>query len=130
MVDKLFRSITDKVIDCNKIWRFQNYAIYDAWEYECAVNPKLIRPYSFGCWFIRDKDYNSYSTNQMVTKNSAEQFISNEESLNKQGVIVPLDKESLSRPKKIEKIKVNNCLINERAYIYYWRIFDSNKLAQ
>ena len=103
MVDKLFRSITTKVIDCNKIWRFQNYSVYDAWEYECAVNANLIRPYHFGCWFVHDKDFDSYDTSEMVSKTSAENFISNLETLERQGVVVPLGNDSIIHPKKRRK---------------------------
>ena len=41
MVDKIWRSICTNVKDCNKIWRFQNIKVYDAWEYEQAINSDL-----------------------------------------------------------------------------------------
>ena len=34
MVDKIFRSITTNVINCNKFWRFQHCEVYDAWDLE------------------------------------------------------------------------------------------------
>lgn len=106
MVDKLFRSITTKVIDCNKIWRFQNYCVYDAWEYECAINPKLIQPYHFGCWFVHDSDFDCYDTSEMVSKSSAENFISNSEALERQGIVVPVATEQILRPsKKLRNIR-------------------------
>lgn len=86
MVDKLFRSITTNVIDCNKYWRFQHCELYDAWDLENAMNYQMIRRFSNEWWFVRNIDYMSYDTSEMVKKTTAEQFISNEESLVRKGL--------------------------------------------
>ena len=77
MVDKLFRSITTNVINCNKFWRFQHCELYDAWEMENAMNFQLLKRKSNQWWFVKNQDFNSYDTSQMITKGSAEDFISN-----------------------------------------------------
>ena len=86
MVDKLFRSITTNVYDCNKYWRFQNCLCYDAWDLENGLNSNLIRPLSNNWWFVRNIDFQSYDTSEMVLKNTAENFISNDESLVRKGL--------------------------------------------
>lgn len=86
MVDKLFRSLTTNVYDCRKIWRFQRYSVFDAWDYENATNSSLIQPLASGCWFVRDIDYSSYDTSELIDKNKAADFISNEESLTRKGL--------------------------------------------
>lgn len=86
MVDKLFRSLATNVIDCNKLWRFQNYRVYDGWEYENATVGSLIRPKGRGCWFVNDKDYSAYDTSEIIDKNKASDFISNELALERKGI--------------------------------------------
>lgn len=86
MVDKLFRSITTYVIDCNKYWRFQHNSYYDAWDYENSMNPQLVKRLKHEWWFVKDKDYDSYDTSQMVSKMNPEDFISNDETLTRLGV--------------------------------------------
>lgn len=85
MVDKLFRSITTNVIECDKFWRYQRMRIYDAWDYENAMNPKLVQSKGSIWWFVRNKDFNAYDTEQMISKSAAEEFISNQESLDRKG---------------------------------------------
>lgn len=104
MVDKLFRSITTYVIDCNKYWRFQHNSYYDAWDYENSMNPQLVKRIKHKWWFVRDIDYNSYDTTQMVSKLNPEDFISNDETLAHLGVDnVQLD--AISKPSR--KLKKN-----------------------
>lgn len=86
MVDKLFRSITTNVINCNKFWRFQHCEVYDAWDLENAQNYSLIKRHANMWWFIKNQDFNSYNTEQMVSKQCAEEFISNDESLVRRGM--------------------------------------------
>lgn len=86
MVDKLFRSITTNVIDCHKYWRFQHCVYYDAWDYENGMNPQLLKSISNKWWFVRNKDFESYNTEQMVSKDMAENFISNDEALARKGL--------------------------------------------
>lgn len=61
-VDALLRQVTSYVVECAKLWRFQRYATYDAWDLENATNTQLIAPMSRGCWFVTDADYNAYDT--------------------------------------------------------------------
>lgn len=61
-VDALLRQVTSYVIDCDKLWRFQRLSYFDAWELENASSPKLIQPFRRSCWFVKDRDYNSYDT--------------------------------------------------------------------
>lgn len=65
-VDKLMRDVTHNVVQCNKVWRFQLWSMYDAWEMENAQNPEMIRPVKSGLWFVLDKDYNAYDTLAVV----------------------------------------------------------------
>lgn len=81
MVDKLFRSITTNVINCNKYWRFQHCELYDAWDLEQSQNYKDISRNGNIWYFIKNKDFNSYDTSEMISKNKAEDFISNDEAL-------------------------------------------------
>ena len=86
MVDKIWRSITTNVKDCNKIWRFENIKVYDAWDYENAVNPELLKYRNNSWWFVRDRDYEAYDTSEMISKQSADDFISNEEAIVRKGL--------------------------------------------
>lgn len=86
MVDKLFRSITTNVINCNKYWRFQHMEIYDAWDIENAMNYQAIKRNGNKWYFIRNKDFDSYDTEEMIRKGSAENFISNSEALVRKGL--------------------------------------------
>lgn len=104
MVDKLFRSITTNAIDCKKIWRWQNVKYYDAWDYENAVNAEILKPLSNKWWFVRDADYNAYDTECMVAKNTAEQFISNEESIVRKGFDATVNADAI-RDKRVKASK-------------------------
>lgn len=81
MVDKLFRAITTYVVDCNKLWRFQNNKYYDAWELENATNSALLKHCSNSWFFVKNKDYHAYDTTQMISKSASTDFISNDEAL-------------------------------------------------
>ena len=74
MIDKLFRQITTKVYVCDKIWRFQHVQSFDAWDYENAMNTRDIKRLSNVWWFVKNQDYNTYNTEQMISKDSAENF--------------------------------------------------------
>ena len=65
-VDKLLRDVTHTVIQCHKVWRFQLWASYDAWEMENATNAEMIKPLRKGLWFVLDRDYNAYDTLAVV----------------------------------------------------------------
>ena len=86
MVDKIWRSITTNVIDCNKYWRFAHASYYDAWDYENAMNTQLIKRYWHDWWFVKNSDYNGYDTSEMISKTSAHDFISNEDAIVRKGL--------------------------------------------
>ena len=65
-VDKLMRDVTHNVVQCKKVWRFQCWSLYDAWEMENAQNPEMIRPVKSGLWFVMDRDYNASDTLAVV----------------------------------------------------------------
>lgn len=65
-VDALLRQVTSRVISCDKLWRFQRLAHYDAWELENAQNLSLVKPLMRSCWFVRDSDYQAYDTLAVV----------------------------------------------------------------
>lgn len=64
--DKLLRDVTHRVVQCDKIWRFQLLRYYDAWELENAQNPEMIKPIAVKCWFVKDSDYAAYDTLAVV----------------------------------------------------------------
>lgn len=86
MVDKLWRSITTNVYNCNKYWRFQHIEQYDAWDLEQSMNYQNIKRNSNVWWFVRNTDYLSYDTSEMVKKSTAEDFISNDDALVRKGL--------------------------------------------
>lgn len=61
-VDALLRQVTQLVISCDKLWRFQRHNYYDAYELESCTNPLNVKPIKRTCWFVRNKDYNAYDT--------------------------------------------------------------------
>lgn len=61
-VDALLRQVTQTVVSCNKLWRFQRQDFYDAYELENCTNPLNVRPRHRGCWFVRNRDYSLYDT--------------------------------------------------------------------
>ena len=85
MVDIAFRRITTLVEESNKLWRFQCTKVYDAWEMENAINPKLIKPIGRRCFFVRNKLFKAYDTTQSITRENTSDFISNKEALERKG---------------------------------------------
>lgn len=61
-VDALLRQVTSRVVECNKIWRFQLFKVYDAWDLENANDARNIAPLSRSGWLVRDRDYAAYDT--------------------------------------------------------------------
>ena len=86
MVDKLFRAITTHVVDCSKHWRLQHMMYYDAWDYENAMNTQLVKQLTHKWWFVKNNDFDSYDTTQMISDDMSKNFISNEESLMRKGL--------------------------------------------
>lgn len=106
MVDKIWRSITTHVIDCNKLWRFQHNAYYDAWDYENAMNNALIKRITHNWWFVKDADYDAYDTSEMISKTSASDFISNEESIVRKGLDNAVNDKAVKKPsRKLKKLQ-------------------------
>lgn len=102
-IDKIFRSITSDIWDCNKYWRFQHIVNYDAWDYENAMNFSLIRPRINRWWFVKDSDFKAYDTKQMISRQSAEDFISNEESIVRVGLDNMSNPDAIRKPRKQRK---------------------------
>lgn len=65
-VDKMMRDVTNVVIQCDKLWRFQRQSVYDAWELENAQSPALVKPLFTTCWFVCNEDYDAYDTLAVV----------------------------------------------------------------
>lgn len=68
IVDALLRQVTQTVVECDKLWRFQRQRIYDAYQLENCTNPLLVEPLRRRSWFVRNKDYNAYDTLACVEK--------------------------------------------------------------
>lgn len=109
-VDKLMRDVTHNVVQCKKIWRFQTWALYDAWELENAQNPEMLRPIKKGLWFVLDKDYNAYDT-LAVVDNLKKKFedgdiLSESEILANQSPAGPLGLDVATNPSKKGKTRL------------------------
>lgn len=68
LTDALMRSVTQKCINCKKVWRFMVQSEYDADEIEYATDPTMVKPRRRLGFFITDKDYNAYDTLACVDK--------------------------------------------------------------
>lgn len=66
LTDKLLRDVTQMVVDCRKVWRFQVQALYDAWTLENTSRPDQVKPLKMGGFFVSDSDYASYDTMAVV----------------------------------------------------------------
>ena len=103
-VDALLRQVTSYVVECDKLWRFQRLAFYDAWELEKATSTQLVKPLSKGCWFVRDKDYNAYDTlacvGNLKKSMQAGDMMTEEEILALQQNTQLSDMDGVSRPSK------------------------------
>lgn len=68
LTDKLMRDVTQRVIQCRKIWRFMCQYVYSADDLEYASDPSLVRPIIRTGFFVRNKDFNAYDTLAVVGK--------------------------------------------------------------
>lgn len=68
LTDALMRSVTQKCINCQKVWRFLVQNEYDADEMEYASDPTMIKPKKRTGFFITDGDYSAYDTLAVVDK--------------------------------------------------------------
>ncbi len=66
MIDALMRQITNVVIACKKVWRFQYLYYYDGYELETAQNPATVEPFRKRVWLISDRNFNLYNTFELV----------------------------------------------------------------
>ena len=107
MVDKLWRSITDYVIDCNKFWRFQHCEVFDAWDLENAVNRDILRRKQNIWWFVKNQDYNCYDTSEMIKKHTAEDFISNDQTLVRKGMDLVVNDKAVRSSHLKKRSRVN-----------------------
>lgn len=64
--DALLRSVTQKVIRCEKKWRLVTKSFYDADEMENASNLTLIKPLGVTGYFCKNSDYKAYDTYAVV----------------------------------------------------------------
>lgn len=68
LTDALMRSVTQKCINCKKVWRFLIQNEYDADEMEYASDPTMIKPIKRTGFFITDADFGAYDTLAVVDK--------------------------------------------------------------
>ena len=68
LTDALMRSVTQKCINCQKVWRFLIQNEFDADEMEYASDPTMIKPRKRTGFFITDADYAAYDTLAVVDK--------------------------------------------------------------
>ena len=67
MCDKNFRQCAVQWIECSKIWRIVSQTIYDPYDLECSLNPKLVKPIKRKKYFFAtDKMFKAYDTKQLV----------------------------------------------------------------
>ena len=104
-VDKIWRSLTTDIYDCNKFWRFQHMVKYDAWDYENAMNFNMIRPISNTWWFVTDRIYNAYDTTELITDETSNDFLSNEETIVRVGLDNMSNPNAIRKPRKQRKEK-------------------------
>jgi hypothetical protein len=67
-MDALLRQICSNVIECKKIWRVELNYYFDAWDYENASKKNEVLCRKKESWFIRNQDFNSYDTLQVVSQ--------------------------------------------------------------
>lgn len=66
LTDALLRSVTQKVIQCNKIWRLCILREYDADELEQKIFPRECKIIRTRVYFATNKKYNAYDTTACV----------------------------------------------------------------
>ena len=100
MIDKCWRDISTFVVECNKYWRFQHLRYYDAFDIENAINTQLVKCQRSEWFFVTNKHYSGYDTTEMITKHSAEDFISNDEVLTRRGSELMFNDEGVKHPSR------------------------------
>lgn len=109
LTDKLMRDVTQKCINCCKVWRFMCLNEYSADEVEYASDPRLVKPIRRTGFFVSNRDYASYDTLACVAalKKSVKKgdMMSEEEILALRGNLNP-DNVSVSRPsRRLQRIR-------------------------
>lgn len=108
LVDALLRSVTQRAIWCNKIWRIMVQHVYDADELEYASNPELVQPQIRRGFFICDSDYNAYDTLATVEKLKkavdAGEMMSEQEILALRGEMNPDNDNITQASKKLRRV--------------------------
>ncbi len=65
-IDKLCRDVSQRVFQCQKIWRVMIHYVYDAYELENIANPLNIKPKGIKVIFCNDRVYGNYDTLALV----------------------------------------------------------------
>lgn len=103
-VDALLRQVTSYVVECDKLWRLQRLAKYDAWDLENAASTQLVAPLVKSCWFVRDRDYEAYNTlacvGNLKKSMKAGDMMSEEEILKLQQNTQQVNMEGVAKPSK------------------------------
>lgn len=102
-VDALLRQVTSYVVECDKLWRFQRLAKYDAWDLENASSSKLVAPFARSCWFVKDEDYAAYDTLAVV--DNLEHSVKENDMLTPEEILAlqaskPANMEAVAKPSK------------------------------
>ena len=61
---------------------------FDAWDYENAMNSQLLSSIFNQWWFVKDKDFVCYNTEQMISNDMANEWIEGSY-LGSNGVLIP-----------------------------------------
>lgn len=105
MVDKIFRSLVRNCYNLHKHWRFHHSEVYDAWEYEQAVNPRLVTRLANYWHFITNDIFDSYDTKEQIESYKASDFISNEEAIVRKGLDSSIVSNELGVQKPSRRLK-------------------------
>lgn len=65
-VDALMRQVTQRVIECDKLWRLQRQYVFDAYELENVANVLDVKPLYKTGFFVSNKDFANYDTKAVV----------------------------------------------------------------
>lgn len=114
LTDALMRAVTQKVINCKKVWRLLVQFEYDADEMEFASDPSAVRPKRRTGFFVTNGDYQAYDTLAVVgkLKKSVDEgdMMSEQEILDMRGNINPDNdlvrhpSKSIKRQRKLKKV--------------------------
>lgn len=106
MCDKSFRDLSLWCVDCSKFWRFQRNRYYDGWDVENATSNQMIQCKKTEWWFVENRFYDAYDTTKMISQSSADDFISNEESIRNRGIESVRNDDIVKHPsKKLRKVR-------------------------